>query len=336
LAYLAQFLDGECHVAFTMMDNSASSPEMYAAEEDTEPLNERWQRMRMQQLGMATKTQRCLTPPKDCVPPDSPRVWMRDDDLTCQICQRSDNEDCMLLCDGCDQGFHTTCLTPALLKIPQGEWHCHECVKRKAWEKRATCAAEDNETPRQVANRLNIDLALLVSFNKRRYKGFTSNAKLQEGTLLEVPEEIKAGWSVAVGARPREQQPEVEQSQHEYEKAQKVQKRLERETKKRERARQEIDDLKNQLEKEKRRRIEAEDKLRTQKRIQSADLAAAANGEGASAGSIRKECIICFEREANQVLFPCGHSFTCAVCTNRLQSCPTCRRKVVRTCQLYL
>ena len=111
----------------------------------------------------------------------------------------------------------------------------------------------------------------------------------------------------------------MEQGQHEYENAQKVQKRLERETKKRERTRQEIDDLKNLLEKEKRRRIEAEDKLRTQKRIQSADLAAAANGEGASAGSIRKECIICFEREANQV------SLTLAVEANVMSCVVDCR-----------
>ena len=48
----------------------------------------------------------------------------------CQLCGRKDNEDAMLLCDGCDRGFHTTCLEPPLASIPEGEWHCAGCV---AW-----------------------------------------------------------------------------------------------------------------------------------------------------------------------------------------------------------
>ena len=33
---------------------------------------------------------------------------------SCQVCGRSDDEDCLLLCDGCDKGYHTMCLTPPL------------------------------------------------------------------------------------------------------------------------------------------------------------------------------------------------------------------------------
>lgn len=32
----------------------------------------------------------------------------------CEICKRSDDDDHLLLCDGCDKGFHIYCLTPKL------------------------------------------------------------------------------------------------------------------------------------------------------------------------------------------------------------------------------
>lgn len=37
------------------------------------------------------------------------------------------DEEKMLLCDGCDRGFHMYCLKPVLKKVPQGNWFCHDC-----------------------------------------------------------------------------------------------------------------------------------------------------------------------------------------------------------------
>ncbi|CAH4037870.1 unnamed protein product [Pieris brassicae] len=46
----------------------------------------------------------------------------------CEICARSDNEDTMLLCDGCDLGYHMQCLTPPLTEVPATEqWFCPNC-----------------------------------------------------------------------------------------------------------------------------------------------------------------------------------------------------------------
>lgn len=51
-----------------------------------------------------------------------------DDDLTyCRICARSDREESMLLCDGCNQGYHMECLVPALTEVPTEFWYCDEC-----------------------------------------------------------------------------------------------------------------------------------------------------------------------------------------------------------------
>ncbi|KAI6152394.1 hypothetical protein BKA82DRAFT_4457467 [Pisolithus tinctorius] len=44
---------------------------------------------------------------------------------SCEICQKKNHEDQMLLCDGCDCGFHMFCLDPPLTSIPRGQWFCH-------------------------------------------------------------------------------------------------------------------------------------------------------------------------------------------------------------------
>ena len=33
----------------------------------------------------------------------------------------------ILLCDKCDAGFHTACLRPPLMIIPDGDWYCPTC-----------------------------------------------------------------------------------------------------------------------------------------------------------------------------------------------------------------
>ncbi|XP_012538541.2 lysine-specific demethylase lid isoform X1 [Monomorium pharaonis] len=46
----------------------------------------------------------------------------------CHNCARGDNEENMLLCDGCDDSYHTFCLMPPLTEIPKGDWRCPKCV----------------------------------------------------------------------------------------------------------------------------------------------------------------------------------------------------------------
>ncbi|XP_061381375.1 uncharacterized protein LOC116776136 isoform X2 [Danaus plexippus] len=48
----------------------------------------------------------------------------------CQFCLSGDNEDQLLLCDGCDKGYHTYCFKPRMEKIPDGDWYCWECVNK--------------------------------------------------------------------------------------------------------------------------------------------------------------------------------------------------------------
>ena len=46
----------------------------------------------------------------------------------CKVCSHGDNEDLLLMCDGCDDAHHTYCLIPPLTEIPKKDWKCPKCV----------------------------------------------------------------------------------------------------------------------------------------------------------------------------------------------------------------
>jgi hypothetical protein len=50
-----------------------------------------------------------------------------DEDVECRRCGKARPDHNLLLCDGCDAAYHTTCLKPALKAVPEGEWFCPGC-----------------------------------------------------------------------------------------------------------------------------------------------------------------------------------------------------------------
>jgi hypothetical protein len=86
----------------------------------------------------------------------------------CEVCARSDGEETMLLCDGCNCGFHTQCVR--LKAVPFGDWQCARCLGADALpalrggsskKKRAAAAAaaavaaaaEEEESPARAGQR---------------------------------------------------------------------------------------------------------------------------------------------------------------------------------------
>ena len=50
-------------------------------------------------------------------------------DFHCQQCGFPDDEKLLIMCDRCNEGWHTYCLEPKLLSVPEGNWYCKECAK---------------------------------------------------------------------------------------------------------------------------------------------------------------------------------------------------------------
>ena len=48
--------------------------------------------------------------------------------IACELCFTDENEHLLLLCDGCDDAYHTYCLLPRLEAIPEQEWFCPTCL----------------------------------------------------------------------------------------------------------------------------------------------------------------------------------------------------------------
>lgn len=49
--------------------------------------------------------------------------------MPCNICggNTEDDDDKLLLCDRCNNGFHIFCLDPPLMEIPVAQWFCLDC-----------------------------------------------------------------------------------------------------------------------------------------------------------------------------------------------------------------
>ena len=59
----------------------------------------------------------------------TPTTSIAERDTACQCCQQrfSKTHNAMLLCDGCDRGYHQRCLAQPLAKVPNGDWLCPGC-----------------------------------------------------------------------------------------------------------------------------------------------------------------------------------------------------------------
>ncbi|XP_057663920.1 bromodomain adjacent to zinc finger domain protein 2B isoform X2 [Diorhabda carinulata] len=65
----------------------------------------------------------------------------------CQFCLSGDNEDKLLLCDGCDKGYHTYCFKPVMDTIPEGDWYCTECLNKATGERNCiVCSKKTSNT----------------------------------------------------------------------------------------------------------------------------------------------------------------------------------------------
>ena len=69
---------------------------------------------------------------KDANVDSSPLPESIEDRETCQICHDPRDPDRTLICDLCEHGYHTDCLTPRLTNLPteEQEFHCYKCQNK--------------------------------------------------------------------------------------------------------------------------------------------------------------------------------------------------------------
>ncbi|KAE8055327.1 hypothetical protein FH972_012174 [Carpinus fangiana] len=56
------------------------------------------------------------------------KVEEEEHDQICEQCRSGLHGEVMLLCDRCNKGWHTYCLSPPLKQVPPGNWYCLECL----------------------------------------------------------------------------------------------------------------------------------------------------------------------------------------------------------------
>ncbi|XP_013988014.1 lysine-specific demethylase 5B-B [Salmo salar] len=77
----------------------------------------------------ATEHEEPITSDKENVPTkkNDPTV----DQYMCLVCGSGSEENRLLLCDGCDDSYHTFCLIPPLHDVPKGDWRCPKCLAQE-------------------------------------------------------------------------------------------------------------------------------------------------------------------------------------------------------------
>ncbi|XP_059981810.1 lysine-specific demethylase 5B isoform X2 [Lagenorhynchus albirostris] len=110
----------------------------------------------------------------------------------CLLCGSGNDEDRLLLCDGCDDSYHTFCLIPPLHDVPKGDWRCPKClaqmvptelVEKEFW--RLVSTIEEDVTVEYGA-----DIAS---------KEFGSGFPVRDGKVKLSPEEeeyLDSGWNL--------------------------------------------------------------------------------------------------------------------------------------------
>jgi hypothetical protein len=113
---------------------------------------------------------------------------MSDDEKCCDVCGLGDEDPPMLLCDTCDSGFHVSCLSPPLDRVPEGPWFCHRCHDDPNGElgelRRPTESARNSPAPTPFDLSSALDLPIDDVFQLRDVVVSVPTSKPNEGGSL--------------------------------------------------------------------------------------------------------------------------------------------------------
>ncbi|XP_026058884.1 PHD and RING finger domain-containing protein 1 isoform X1 [Carassius auratus] len=139
------------------------------------------------------------------------------DQTSCEVCGGRDREDRLLLCDGCDAGYHMECLTPPLDAVPVEEWFCPECIANNRTSGSEQISEEESSSvpstshprsrPTRAIARTQHSERVRANVNRRRITQARTAAQLaprymmQSTWLDETINAVVAGLNTAVYVR---------------------------------------------------------------------------------------------------------------------------------------
>uniref|UniRef100_A0A1J3G4M9 Methyl-CpG-binding domain-containing protein 9 n=1 Tax=Noccaea caerulescens TaxID=107243 RepID=A0A1J3G4M9_NOCCA len=106
------------------------------------------------------------------------------DEGVCKVCGVDKDDDSVLLCDTCDAEYHTYCLNPPLIRIPDGNWYCPSCVIAKRM------AQDALESYKLVRRR-----------KGKKYQGELTRASMETTAHLAGVMEVKDYWEFSAEER---------------------------------------------------------------------------------------------------------------------------------------
>ncbi|XP_072514686.1 remodeling and spacing factor 1 isoform X2 [Salminus brasiliensis] len=107
-------------------DEESSSEEEESEEDDSdEDYKVEKTRKRRRNCNRVRNSDSSTSCSEDDLPNDDP----------CKHCGLPNHPELILLCDSCDSGYHTACLRPPLMIIPDGEWFCPPCQHKLLCDK---------------------------------------------------------------------------------------------------------------------------------------------------------------------------------------------------------
>ncbi|CBZ52311.1 hypothetical protein NCLIV_020980 [Neospora caninum Liverpool] len=118
----------------------------------------------------------------------------------CQVCGRDTDWEQLLLCDGCEDGYHLYCLTPRFYAVPEGPWYCRQCCAVSTTAETSTLQTIARERTRLLSS------ASLSYFLNDDEGDARSRRRSQPGSRSSVSPSVPALFSSpnAVSSGPRQ------------------------------------------------------------------------------------------------------------------------------------